>query len=177
MNCSSCSHNELNQQLIQKLASIESEMIDSAKKILRTASDPFSAVIKFLHERPENQSLPGYVLNKVMLETFGDIENVPSLVRVLAAHMREISRHRNVIELINEHPATEKWGSFIIKQKERMKFEVAFVRGCLVLENIQGLIGVEHGVEAPLEKILVNPPKLIVTARLGLLRPQKEVDI
>jgi hypothetical protein len=47
----------------------------------------------------------------------------------------------------------------------------------MVLKNIQGLIGVEHGVEVPLEKILVQPPKLIVTVRLGILHPQRVVDI
>jgi hypothetical protein len=91
--------------------------------------------------------------------------------------MREVCRHKNVIELVNEHPAAEKWGNFIIQQKERINFEVAFECGKLVLKNIHGLVGVEHGIECPLEKILVVPPKLIVTVRLGLLRPQKEVDL
>jgi hypothetical protein len=156
---------------------MEQELIDTAKRMVKTASDPLTAIIKFLHERPENQGLPGNLVNKILLATFESPENIPGLVRILASHMREVCRHKNVIELVNEHPAAEKWGSFIIKQKERIKFEVAFERGRLVLNNIHGLIGVEHGVECPLEKILVVPPKLIVTVRLGLLHPQKEVDL
>lgn len=176
MKCSDCNQNE-NHELVQKLMDMEQELIDTAKRMVKTASDPLTAIIKFLHERPENQGLPGNLVNKILLATFESPENIPGLVRILASHMREVCRHKNVIELVNEHPAAEKWGSFIIKQKERIKFEVAFERGRLVLNNIHGLIGVEHGVECPLEKILVVPPKLIVTVRLGLLHPQKEVDL
>jgi hypothetical protein len=46
-----------------------------------------------------------------------------------------------------------------------------------VLKNIAGLVGIEHGIEAPLEKILVKPPKLIVTLNMGLLHPQKVLDL
>jgi hypothetical protein len=162
---------------VQKILDIEQDLVDTAKRMVKTASDPLSAVIRFLHERPENSSLPSTVIHRVLVRTFGDMENVPGLVRILAAHVREIGRHANVIDIINEHPATERWGNFIIKKKERVKFEVVFDKGRLMLNNINGLIGVEHGVDFPLERILVIPPKLIITVKLGVLHPQKEVDL
>jgi len=155
----------------------EHELVAAARRLIKTASDPFTACINFLHDRPDNAPLTGHLVNNVLLEAFGDKEKIPALVRILSAHVRQIARRKNVIELVNEHPAAENWGNFIIKAKERINFEVAFEKGMLVMNNISGLIGVEHGVELPLEKIKVQPPKLIVTVRLGLLRPQKEVDM
>lgn len=175
MDCASCK--DSNRQLVQKLISIEHDLVDTARRVLNRAQDPFSGVIGFLEERPENVSLPGYVVNKVLVETFGDMEKVPALIRVLAGHVREIIRQSNVINIVNEHPNAERWGNFIIKQKEKINFEVCWDKGKLMLNNIQGLVGVEHGIELPLEKIQVSPPKLIVTVKLGLLRPQRVVDI
>lgn len=160
-----------------KRQTIEGELIEVAKRILRTASDPISAVIKFLHERPDHASLPGYVIDKVLLETFESQDRIPGLVRILAGHVRQISRHHNVIDILKEHPAAEKWGNYLIKQADTIKFEVARERGQLVLKNIGGLFAVEHGIDIPLDKILVNPPKLEVTLRFGLLRPQRIIDI
>lgn len=176
MNCL-CSPNENRRELLQKLVNVEQELVDVARKMLKTASDPFSAVVRFLHERPENASLPGYLVNKVLLETFGAKEQIPGLINVLAGHVKEVIRHSNVISIVNEHPAIERWGSYLIKQAGNIKFEVSREKGKLVLKNIHGLICVEHGIEAALDKILVNPPKLEVTLRLGILRPQKTVDI
>lgn len=176
MSCDCCSNNH-DGQIMQKLKNMESDLVDVAKRILKSASDPFSAVMTFLQERPEGSTMTGPIINSVLLDSFGSPENIPSLIRILSSHVREVVRHRNVIEMINEHPSAEKWGCFIIKQKERIKFEVGYERGMMVLKNIQGLIGVEHGLELPLEKILVQPPKLIVTARMGLLHPQRTVDI
>jgi hypothetical protein len=161
---------------MQKLVSMEQELVDVARRVLKTASDPFTGVIKFLHERPENNSLPGRLVNSVLQQTFCN-EEIPDLIKILAGHVREIYRHSNVIDIIKEHPTTEKWGNFMIKQKERIKFEVGLEKGRLVLNNIQGLIGVEHGVELPLEKITVSPPNLIVTVKLGMLHPQRTVSI
>lgn len=155
----------------------EAELIEYAKRILRTASDPISAVIRFLHERPEHVSLPGYVVERVLLEAFESREHIPGLVRILAGHVREISRNRNVIGIIKDHAAVEKWGNYLIKQSDLVKFEVGRERDKLVLKNIGGLVAVEHGIEIPLDKILVNPPKLEVTLRFGLLRPQRIIDI
>lgn len=177
MNCPTCGKEILNGQLIQKLAAMENDLVDVAKRVLRTASDPFSAVMHFLHERPEGTSLPGYVVKRVLLETFGSSEQIPGLIAVLAGHVKEVVRHSNVISIINEHAAVERWGKYIIKQKDRIKFELGRERDKLVLKNIAGLVAVEGGIEAALEKILVNPPKLEVTLRLGLLRPQRIVDI
>jgi hypothetical protein len=176
LNCGCCGR-DLNGQFMQKLKTVETELVDVAKRFLKSASDPFSGVIGFLHERPENTSMPGYLINSILLDSFGSQENIPGLIRILSGHVREIIRYSNVIDIINEHPSAEKWGNFVIKQKERIKFEVGRERGLMVLKNIQGLVGVEHGIELPLEKILVEPPKLIVTVRMGLLRPQKVVDI
>jgi hypothetical protein len=155
----------------------EKELVEVAKRILRGASDPITAVIRFLHERPENISLPGYVIDKVLVETFESREHIPGLIRILASQVREISRSRNVIGILKDHPAAEKWGNYLIKQADSIKFEVAKERDKLVLKNIGGLVAVEHGIEIPLDKILVNPPKLEVTLRLGLLRPQRIIDI
>ncbi len=154
------------------------ELIDVARKIVKTASDPVSAVARFLHERPENTSLPGYVIDRVLEEAFDCPEQIPTLVRILAGHVKEISRGRsNVIDILKEHPGIERWGNYIIKQAETIKFEVGRERDRLVLKNIGGLIAVEHGIEIPLDKILINPPKLEVTLRLGVLRPQRIIDI
>jgi len=161
--------------LKDRLVSMEQEVVEVARKVLKSASDPFTGVIKFLHERPEDKSLPGYAVNRVLQETLGS--EVPALIKILAGHVREIVRHSNVIDIIKEHPTAEKWGAFVIKQKDRIKFEVGLEKGLLVLRNVQGLIGVEHGIELQLEKILVQPPDLIVTARLGLLRPERVVSI
>ena len=163
-------------QLMQKLVTMEQELVEVARRILKTASDPFSGVIKFLHERPENNSLPGKLVNNVLQQTFCN-EEIPGLIKIMAGHVREIYRHSNVIDIIKEHPTTEKWGNFMIKQKERIKFEVGLEKGRLVLNNIQGLIGVEHGIELPLEKITVSPPNLIVTVKMGMLHPQRTVSI
>lgn len=165
-----------NGHLRQTLAQMESELVEVARRILKTASDPFTGVINFLHERPENKSLPGKVINTVLQQTFCN-EEIPALIKIMAGHVREIYRYSNVIDIIKEHPTTEKWGAFLIKQKERINFEVGLEKGRLVLNNIQGLVGVEHGIELPLEKILVQPPNLIVTVKMGILHPQKVVSI
>jgi len=168
---------KVNRRLIAKLHNLEQELVDAAKKMLRTASDPISAVVRFLHERPEGSSLKGLVMYYVLHETFEEEEKIPSLLRILAGHVREVIRHANVIDIINEHPAVERWGKYLIKQKERIKFEIARERELLVLRDVVGLFAVEHGLELPLEKISIQPPKLVVTARLGLLRPQLVLDI
>lgn len=168
-----CPGKELLKERLQKIE----DLIVVARKLVRTASDPVSAVVRFLHERPEGQSLPGYVIDSILLEAFESQEQIPGLVKVLSSHVKEITRHRNVIDIFKEHPAVEKWGTYLIKQADRIKFEVCIEREKLVLKNIGGLVAVEHGVEIPLDKILVNPPKLEVTLRLGILRPQRVVDI
>ncbi len=173
----SCKCNEVgDSQIVQKLKSLEGELVEVARKVLKSASDPMTGVIRFLHERPENSSLPGYLINGVLEQTFGT-EEIPGLIRILAGHAREVVRHANVIELIKEHPTTEKWQDFLIKQTDRVKFEVAFEKGSLVLKNINGLIGIEHGIELPLDKIQINPPNLIVTVKMGMLRPQRVVSM
>lgn len=177
MSCIGCSKDHNGVELMHKLMSMEHELIEISRRVLKTAGDPFSGVVRFLHERPEGNSLPGYLMNKVLLETFGNRDEIPGLIRILAGHVREIIRQSNVINIINEHPTAERWGNFIIKQKERMKFEVGLEKGKLALKNIQGIIGVEHGIELPLDKILVQPPKLLVTVKLGIIRRQRIVDI
>lgn len=177
MKCGCCSKDNLNEHIRAKFNEVEHELVAKARRVVKTASDPFSAMIKFLHERPEDSSLHGYLVDKVMLETFGSKEEIPGLLRAIGSHVREVIRQADVIKVINEHPTAERWGNYVIKQKESMRFEVAFERGNLVLRNISGLIGIEHGVEAPLERIEVKPPKLIVTLNMGILRPQRVLDI
>lgn len=171
MNCS-C-HN----QRLQKIESDISDIAENAIRLLRSASDPFTGVIKFLHERPEDVSLAGISVKQILLDAFGTREQIPGLVRLLSAHVREIVRHSNIIDVRNEHLAQESWSGYLIKLKEQVKFEVARERDKLVLKNINGLVCIEHGMEVPLEKILVNPPKLEITVKLGLLRPVRAVDI
>jgi hypothetical protein len=177
MNCICCRKEKFNRKLLTKLQRLESDLFDKAKKMLRTAGDPVSAVIRFLHERPEESSLRGLVMHYVLREAFGDEEKIPDLVRILAGHVREIIRHANVIDIVNEHPAVERWGQYMIKQKERIKFEIARERDLLVLTNIVGLTAIEKGMELPLEKISVQPPNLIVTVKMGILRPQRVFNI
>lgn len=119
----------------------------------------------------------GYLLQRVLSETFGSPEDMPGLIRAIGSHVHEIIRHANVISVVNEHPTAERWGTYIIKQKEKMRFEIGVEKDCLVLKNIIGLFGMEHGVEAPLEKIVVRPPKLVVTLNLGIVHPQKVLDL
>jgi hypothetical protein len=177
-NCDCCDRKTMNAQIKETLEAFEAELVEIARLILKQASDPFSGVIKFLQERPEGDSLHGYLVNRVLLETFGSMEEVPALIRALTSHVHEVIRQRNVISIHNEHPTAEPWGSFIIKQKERTRFEIAFEKDCLVLKNIVGIFGIEHGIEAPLEKILVRSPKqLVVTVNLGLLHPQRVLDL
>jgi hypothetical protein len=184
MSCNCGRKEKFNQKLREKLhnikadlVDIEADLVDKAKRILKTASDPVSAVIRFLHERPEEASLRGLVMHYVLHETFGEEEKIPGLIKIFTGHVREIIRHANVIDIINEHPAVERWGKYLIKQKERIKFEIAREREFLVLRNIVGLIAIEHDLELPLEKICVQPPNLVVTVKLGILRPQRILDI
>jgi hypothetical protein len=174
--CHSIKEN-LNEQIRSKFNEMEQDLVAHARRMVKTASDPFSGVIKFLHERPDNASLHGYVVDRVLVETFGSKEEIPGLLRAIGSHVREVVRQADVIKVINEHPTAERWGNYIIKQKESMRFEIGVERGNLVLKNISGLFGMEHGVELPLEKIEVKPPKLIVTLNMGLLRPQRVLDI
>ncbi len=159
------------------LQGLESELVNVAHNILSNTADPFSAVIKFLYERPEGLSLRGYVMDYVLAEAFGEQDKIPGLIKILAGHVREIIRQSNVINIVNEHTAIEKWGNYLIKQTERIKFEVGKERDLLVLKNIAGLFAIEHGIAVPLEKITVQPPKLVVTLNLGLIRPSRVVDI
>lgn len=161
---------------MQKLLDGE-QLVEVARRMLKLAGDPFSGVIRFLHERPENSSMTGHVINSVLLETFGDREQIPGLIRLLATHVREIARQSNVINIVNEHVAVERWGNYLIKQKERIAFEVGKEKDKLLLKNIVGLIAIEHGIELPLEKILVHPPNLIVTVKLGLFPAQRVLEI
>lgn len=173
----SCSQAERLKEQLLKLESPVVEMADAAKRLLKTAGDPFSAVIRFLHERPENVIVAGQSVKEVLLESFGSRDEIPILVRLLSDHVHEVIRQANVIRVDNAHTAQEMWGGYLIKIKEKIKFEVGKERDRLVLKDIAGLFAVEHGIEVPLEKILVNPPKLEITLRLGLLRPQRVVDI
>jgi hypothetical protein len=175
--CDCGDRKSMNAQIREKLVACENDVIDVGRRIVRGAADPFSGVIKFLENRPEGASLHGYLVNRVLLETFGSKDEIPGLIRAIASHVREISRHANVISIHNEHPTSERWGSILIKQKEKIRFEVATEKGCLVLKNIAGLVGSEHGIECPLEKILVQNGKLIVTLNLGFLHPQKVLDL
>jgi len=159
-----------------KLHSVHHELVDRARRILRSATDPVSAVVRFLHERPENVSVSGHVLHYVLRETFQEKE-IPTLVRILSAHVRDVIRTSNVIEIINTHPAVEQWGDYLLKQKDRIKFEIARERERFLIKNIVGITAVEHGIELPIEKILIQPPKLVVTVRIGPLTPQRILDI
>lgn len=176
MSCN-CSGNDIVSKQIHKLETDISEMAEAARRIVKTASDPLSAVIRFLHERPENAPLHGHSMKRILLDAFGSSENVPGLVRLLSAHVKEVVRQSNVIAVRNEHFSQDNWAGYLVKLKEHVKFEIAIEKDKLVLRNIAGLVCVEHGVELPLEKILVNPPKLEITVKLGLLRPVKAVDI
>ena len=175
MNCE-CDEHEHDRRLL-KLESEITEMAESAKRLLKTASDPFSAVIRFLQERPENVSFNGLSIRTVLNDAFGTPEQIPGLVRLLSSHLKTVVRQSNVIAVYNEHFSQADWCGYLIKLKEQIKFEVGREKDKLVLRNIAGLVCVEHGVELPLDKILVNPPKLEITLKLGLLRPVKAVDI
>ncbi len=176
LNCECDGHDGQDKRVL-KLESDIAEMAESARRLLKTASDPFSAVIRFLHERPENVSFNGLSIRTVLNDAFGTPEQIPGLVRLLSIHLKEVVRQSNVIAVYNEHFSQADFGGYLIKLKEQIKFEVGKEKDKLVLKNIAGLICVEHGIELPLEKILVNPPKLEITVKLGLLRPVKAVDI
>lgn len=180
MNCI-CNERQQNpgvQKIVhEKIVHIEHELVDGAKRLLKTASDPFSAVMHFLHERPEGTSLSGYVVNKVLEESFEHSDKIPGLIKVLSGHVAEVIRHSNIIHILNEHPIDEKWDKWVIRKKDRVKFEIAREKGKLVIKNIVGLYAIENGMEAQLEKVVVNPPKLEVQLRFGIFSPQRVVDI
>ncbi len=177
MNCSCISPQAEARSVADRLAAVERELVEAARRMLRSASDPVSAVIRFLHERPDGALLPGDLIKRVLLQAFGTRDEIPGLVAILSGHVKEIARHSNVIRIVNEHSAVSRWGSYLIKQADRIKFEVARERGWVVLKNITGLVAVEHGIELGLDRIRVVPPKLEVTLRLGSLRPRRLVDI
>jgi hypothetical protein len=161
---------------MEKLQALEAELAEVADKTVKAASDPFSGVIRFLAERPENTSMPGTVLNGVLDRIFTG-SNCPGLLRLMAGHVKEVIRRGKSLELVKEHATTEPFSDFVVKQAQKVKFDVGDDKGKMVLNNIHGLTGVEHGIDLPLEKIVVNPPNLLVTVKLGLLRPQKTVAI
>jgi hypothetical protein len=160
-----------------KLHEMHSELADRAKRIVRSAADPVSAVLRFLQERPEGTSLAGYAMSYVLLEAFEDEAKIPGLVRLLAAHVREINRQANIIDIVNSHAAVEKWDHYLVKLKEQIKFEIRRERDVFMMDKIVGLTAVEHGIEAPVELIKIQPPNIIVTLRFGLLRPQRVLSI
>jgi hypothetical protein len=161
---------------IEKLQALEAELAEVADKTVKAASDPFSGVIRFIAERPENSSMPGPVLNGVLDRIFTD-SNCPGLLRLMSGHVKEVIRRGKSVEMIKEHATSEPFSDFVVKQAQKVKFDVGDEKGKMVLNNILGITGVEHGIELPLEKILVSPPNLIVTVKLGLMRPQKTVAI
>jgi hypothetical protein len=163
--------------LKDKLLAMHQDLVDAAKRILRSAADPVSAVLRFLQERPEGTSMAGYTMNYVLLEAFEDESKIPGLVKILAGHVLEISRHANVIEMVNSHPAAEKWDQYLIKLKEKVKFEIRRERDLFIMDRIVGLTAVEHGIELPVELIKVEPPDLIVTVKLGPLHPKRILSI
>lgn len=171
-----CSEREKH-QVLDTLVHIERELVAVAKRMVSTATDPFTAVIRFLHERPEGTSLPGFVVDRVLLETFGHPERIPGLIHVLSKHVDEIRRHSNVIKIVSRHSVVERWGHYVIKKKEHVKFEVVREKEKLVLKNIVGMNCVENGIEAHLEKIVVNAPKLEVFCRFGFITAKRVVDI
>jgi hypothetical protein len=176
LNCN-CPSNEMVARQLHKLEAELIEMGSSARRLLRNASDPVSAVIRFLHERPENVSLNGLSVKTLLADVFGGSEQIPGLLQVLSAHLHDVVRQSNVIAIYNEHLSQASWAGYLIKVKEQIKFEVAREKDKLVLKNIAGLVAVEHGMELPLERILINPPKLEVTVKLGMLHPVRAVDI
>jgi hypothetical protein len=160
-----------------KLHAMHHDLVDGAKRVLRSAADPVSGVLSFLQERPEGTSLAGHAMNYVLLEAFEDESKIPGLVRILAGHVKEISRHANIIDIVNSHAAVEKWDHYLIKLKEQIKFEIRHDRGAMLMDNIVGLTAVEHGVELPVELIKIQPPNLIVTLKLGPLHPKRVLSI
>ncbi len=160
-----------------KLRSLHHDMVERSQRILRSATDPVSAVLHVLQQRPEGTSLTGDVMDFALQETFEDEAKIPGLVKILAGHVHEITRQANVIDIIKEHATMEKWGNYLIKQKERIKFELLKERDLFVMNNIIGLTAVEHGIELPVEKISVQPPNLVVTVKLGMLRAKRTLEI
>ena len=159
-----------------KLQSLATELAGVAGSTVKSASDPFSGVIRFLVEHPENSSMPGPVLNQVLDQIFSN-SKCPGLLRLMAGHVKEVHRRGKTIELVKEHATSEPFSDFVVKQADKVKFEVGEDKGKMVLNNVQGITGVEHGMDLPIEKILVSPPNLVVTVKLGLMRPQKTVAI
>ncbi|MDX2107844.1 MAG: hypothetical protein SFY67_15690 [Candidatus Melainabacteria bacterium] len=152
-------------------------IIENAKRIVSAASDPFSGVIRFLHQRPENEPLEGSLVEQVLVETFGSHDSIPQIIKAISAAVTKITRSANTIKITNQHPTKEQLGDIFIKKENVVTFEVAEEKGVLVLKKIDGLLGVEHGLEVPLDKIEVKPPKLIVTVDMGFIKPQKSLNI
>ena len=177
MHCSCRQANKIMSKQLQKFEAEMVEMIEKARRLLKTASDPVTAVVKFLHEQPEHVLLEGQFVKDILLHAFDSPEQIPGLVKLLSSHIKHVVRSSDVIAVYNEHLSQSDWGGYLVRLKEQVNFEVAREKGKFVLKNIAGLTAIEHGIELPLEKILINPPKLEVTVKLGLLRPVRAVDI
>ncbi|MBX9690196.1 MAG: hypothetical protein K2X27_26020, partial [Candidatus Obscuribacterales bacterium] len=70
MTCSCPGNDHFNQQVL-KIESDLAEVAETARRLVKTASDPFTAVIRFLHERPEHVSLNAESVKSVLLDSFG----------------------------------------------------------------------------------------------------------
>lgn len=155
----------------------EEELIKVGKDLLETSDDEFSAVVRFMHQLPEQPPLPGELANTVLSAVFGDVEKMPGLVRILADGLKEVVRKGDVVKLVNEEAESDPWQGYTVKKKQMVQFEVENKNGKISLKNVSGLSFVENGLEASLQKAIVKAPKIECTLKLGLIPVQRVVDI
>lgn len=79
--CDRCERKGLDAQLGETFAAEES--IDrSGQLYCQGILDPFSVLIKFLQDRPAGVALHGYLVNRVLMETFGSAKRLGSYILV-----------------------------------------------------------------------------------------------
>lgn len=155
----------------------EEELISNGKNLLSSSDDDFSAVVNFLNQLPEEPPLPGDMANRVLAAVFGEPDLMPGLVRILSDGLEKVVRKGNVVQLVNKEAESDPWQGYVVKKKTVVQFEVENKNGKVALINCSGLSFVEHGLEAALQKVVVNSPKLQCTLKLGPIPVQRTVDI
>ena len=65
--------------------------------------------------------LNGLLVKTVLIDVFGGHEQIPGLLQVLSAHLRDVVRQANVIAIYNEHFSQVTWAGYLIKVKEQIK--------------------------------------------------------
>ncbi len=79
--CDRCERKGSTLNLVKPLR-LKKELIKVANRIVKCCAEPFSVLIKFLQDRPAGVALHGYLVNRVLIETFGSAKRLGSYILV-----------------------------------------------------------------------------------------------